>query len=278
MQTTTFMKVLSGLLMMVFFGTLHAQDIIITKDAQKIDAKILEVSGSEIKYKKQSNLEGPTFILGVEELNSIIYANGEVQVFTNKQNFTQQNEENLEFSTKEEIGRVYRNWNGLLDYIHINTGVDILQYNTLYVYINPLDISREGISIMSDEQYSAVENSIKEFPYFISQTIRKTYPHLRVEVVSNINTFRMESQSLLLKLNVDELDMGNRNLRIWVGFGAGNQKVAISGIVLDSNNSALFDFWHRRLSSNWKTYEDCLQKEFKNFAKDITSIFVNMRQ
>ena len=85
MQTTTFMKVLSGLLMMAFFGTLHAQDIIITKDAQKIDAKILEVSGSEIKYKKQSNLEGPTFILGVEELNSIIYANGEVQVFPTKE-------------------------------------------------------------------------------------------------------------------------------------------------------------------------------------------------
>lgn len=85
MQTTTFMKVLSGLLIMVFFGTLHAQDIIITKDAQKIEAKILEVSNSEIKYKKQSNLEGPTFILGVEELNSIIYANGEVQVFPTKE-------------------------------------------------------------------------------------------------------------------------------------------------------------------------------------------------
>ncbi len=78
------MKVISGLLMMAFFGTLHAQDIIITKDAQKIEAKILEVSGSEIKYKKQSNLEGPTFILGVEDLNSVIYANGEVQVFEDK--------------------------------------------------------------------------------------------------------------------------------------------------------------------------------------------------
>ncbi len=89
MQTTTFMKVISGLLMMVFFGTLHAQDIIITKDAQKIEAKILEVSSSEIKYKKQSNLEGPTFILGVEELNSIIYANGEVQVFNTQKEKTQ---------------------------------------------------------------------------------------------------------------------------------------------------------------------------------------------
>ena len=30
----------------------YAQDIIITKKAQKIDAKILEASASEIKYKK----------------------------------------------------------------------------------------------------------------------------------------------------------------------------------------------------------------------------------
>lgn len=66
------------------FGSLHAQDIIITKDAQKIEAKVLEVSKSEIKYKKQSNLEGPTFVIGVEELNSIIYANGEVQLFNNQ--------------------------------------------------------------------------------------------------------------------------------------------------------------------------------------------------
>lgn len=81
MQTTTFMKVLSGLLMMVFLGTLQAQDIIITKDAQKIEAKVLESSNSEIKYKKQSNLEGPTFVVSISELNSVIYANGEVQVF-----------------------------------------------------------------------------------------------------------------------------------------------------------------------------------------------------
>lgn len=96
MQTTTLMKVLSGLLMMVFFGTLHAQDIIITKDAQKIEAKILEVSNSEIKYKKQSNLEGPTFILGVEELNSIIYANGEVQVLEEQKEFVLETEVSAE--------------------------------------------------------------------------------------------------------------------------------------------------------------------------------------
>lgn len=62
-----------------------AQDIIVTTDAQKIEAKILEVSKTEIKYKEKDNLDGPTFTLGVEDINSIIYANGKVTLFNDKQ-------------------------------------------------------------------------------------------------------------------------------------------------------------------------------------------------
>ena len=65
--------------------SLFAQDIIITTDARKIEAKILEVSKTEIKYKELDNLEGPTFILAVEDINSIIYANGKVELYNNTQ-------------------------------------------------------------------------------------------------------------------------------------------------------------------------------------------------
>ena len=58
-----------------------AQDVIITKDAQKIDAKIIEVSKSEIKYKEIDNLDGPTFVLGVDDINSIVYSNGKVTAY-----------------------------------------------------------------------------------------------------------------------------------------------------------------------------------------------------
>lgn len=62
-----------------------AQDIIITNDAKKIEAKILEVSSSEIKYKELDNLNGPTFILSTKEISSIIYSNGKVVVYNNQQ-------------------------------------------------------------------------------------------------------------------------------------------------------------------------------------------------
>ena len=58
-----------------------AQDVIITTDAQKIDAKIIEVSKTEIKYKEKDNPNGPTFVLEAGEISSIIYANGKVVLY-----------------------------------------------------------------------------------------------------------------------------------------------------------------------------------------------------
>ena len=74
-------KLLSIFTISLLSVCVYAQDIIVTNKAQKIDAKILEVSTSEIRYKELDNLDGPTFILRVDEINSIIYANGKVVLY-----------------------------------------------------------------------------------------------------------------------------------------------------------------------------------------------------
>ncbi len=61
--------------------SLYASDMIVTKDARKIDAKILEVSSSEIKYKKVSNLDGPLYVMPVTEIQTVVYENGEVEIY-----------------------------------------------------------------------------------------------------------------------------------------------------------------------------------------------------
>lgn len=58
-----------------------AQDVIITKQSERIDAKIIKVSESEIEYKRQNNLDGPTFTLSTSKIASILYQNGDVQTF-----------------------------------------------------------------------------------------------------------------------------------------------------------------------------------------------------
>ncbi|MBR6310704.1 MAG: hypothetical protein IKR52_05845 [Paludibacteraceae bacterium] len=70
-------------IILVFFSILHvfAQDIIICKNAKRIDAKIEEVSTETIKYKKTNNLNGPTFIINVSEIATVIYGNGDVEIY-----------------------------------------------------------------------------------------------------------------------------------------------------------------------------------------------------
>lgn len=68
-------------LIMCAVQPLMAQDVIVTRQAERIDAKVMEVSESEVRYKKTSNPDGPMFVLSTERIASILYANGEVQVF-----------------------------------------------------------------------------------------------------------------------------------------------------------------------------------------------------
>lgn len=100
-------------------NTLLAQDIIITNDAQKIEASILEVSKSEIKYKEKDNINGPTFILETKEISSIIYSNGKVVVYnqtaekdaieTEKQEEKTDNMETInDASNPKTNGRIFR--------------------------------------------------------------------------------------------------------------------------------------------------------------------------
>jgi len=60
------------------------QDIIITRDTAKIEAIVLEISDTEVRYKKFSNQNGPDYILNADDIASIMFKNGDVQVFEQK--------------------------------------------------------------------------------------------------------------------------------------------------------------------------------------------------
>ena len=59
-------------------------DLIITNSSERIDAVIIEVTSTEIKYKQADFQTGPTFVLAKSEIASIIYSNGQVQTFQNQ--------------------------------------------------------------------------------------------------------------------------------------------------------------------------------------------------
>lgn len=70
-------KFLSVVVLAMFSVIAHAQDVIVKKDGNTITSKVTEITSSEIKYKKFSNQNGPTYTIGKNEVNYINYENGE---------------------------------------------------------------------------------------------------------------------------------------------------------------------------------------------------------
>lgn len=60
---------------------MFAQDVIVKKDGSTILSKVLEVNPSNVKYKKSSNLNGPTYSIDISDLLSINYENGDKDCF-----------------------------------------------------------------------------------------------------------------------------------------------------------------------------------------------------
>ena len=60
-----------------------AQDNIVLKNGEDINAKILEINESVIKYKKYDNQEGPIYTILKKEIFFIKYPNGDKDIFSN---------------------------------------------------------------------------------------------------------------------------------------------------------------------------------------------------
>ncbi len=54
------------------------QDMIVTFDSQEIEVKVVEVTDSQIKYRRFSNPDGPVFNIARRDVMTIIYENGEI--------------------------------------------------------------------------------------------------------------------------------------------------------------------------------------------------------
>jgi|GEM_PF-562666 len=61
-----------------------AQDKIYKTDKTVIQAKVLKIGDENIEYKKFSNQNGPTYVVPVSQVSSIVYQNGEKEMFGNK--------------------------------------------------------------------------------------------------------------------------------------------------------------------------------------------------
>lgn len=60
---------------------LFAQDKIYRQNGKIVEAKIIEISASEIKYKEFNNPDGPIYVLETDRIKKIVYENGKEDKF-----------------------------------------------------------------------------------------------------------------------------------------------------------------------------------------------------
>ena len=96
-------KIITLLVFVVCITMLYAQDIIITKDSKRIEAKIIEVTPTTVKYKKWSYQDGPDILEAKSNIAAIMWGNGEVEAFSVEEVVvTTKKEDKQEVVVKEE--------------------------------------------------------------------------------------------------------------------------------------------------------------------------------
>lgn len=76
------MKQLLTILLFLCSVSVMAQDVIVKKDGSTVLCKVLEVTASEITYKKWSDLKGSSYIIDKSLVSAINYENGKKEVIS----------------------------------------------------------------------------------------------------------------------------------------------------------------------------------------------------
>lgn len=157
-----FTKAIFCMVTLLLASSLWAQDIIVTTDSKKIEAKILEVSDSEIKYKEKDYLEGPTFVMSTNKISSVLYSNGKVVLY-NQSPAAEKKEEpqQVQIQTEQQVipsaASIDENTAELL----------LLSGNILTVQIT--DIQRKHVAyILNGKAYTMPASQIEKVRFILS--------------------------------------------------------------------------------------------------------------
>jgi hypothetical protein len=94
-------KIIFSALATIFtLSNCFSQDIITKKTSEDIQAKVIEVTTTEVKYKKFDNQNGPTFTLLKSDILMIRYENGSKDIFNESQNTSSANTSSSDMALK----------------------------------------------------------------------------------------------------------------------------------------------------------------------------------
>lgn len=74
-------KLLFSIVCLLLSTNLFSQDVLTLQSGEEVKVKVMEVSASELKYKKHENLDGPIYSMSLKNIFMIVYENGTKEIF-----------------------------------------------------------------------------------------------------------------------------------------------------------------------------------------------------
>ena len=134
-------KILLLVAFVVAFGTAKAQDVIVLRNAEEIEAKVEAITPNQVTYKRWNNLEGPTYTINKTQVFYIKYKNGEKDVITSANSSATP----ITFSGYANVGAIFDGY-GAGPTFDITAGMKIYDYfyagiaTGFHSYLEPYEI------------------------------------------------------------------------------------------------------------------------------------------
>lgn len=139
----------SLIFLLLIFPALYAQDKIITRNSETIEAIVLEVGIDDVKYRRSDNPTGPIYTLLKSDIASIVYANGKAEVFDDSRDNEKKRIQQDNMSTQGELIGMIGNGGCYFDsdnplIIHklnnqITYGNYVINESTMQLIVNSVD-------------------------------------------------------------------------------------------------------------------------------------------
>ncbi len=259
-----------------------AQDVIVKRNGDEIEAKVLTITDNDVSYKKWSNQEGPTYTTSIGDIFMIKYSNGDKDVFEAKDTDKNTNQSNINggegnndpsliekapaANNKELIDR----YNAEVKVIQEKTGKDAKYYLPI------LAVSESSILSNEDIEISIIPTIVYDFSYgtnvYLQYYIEFKNKTNNTIYIDKANTFRVsENGKYYAYYNAQQTNITSGNT-IGVG-GTLSSSIAVGGssqnMVTDSYieqrilaippyaKANLTEFEQRHIKGNrWKTISD----------------------
>ncbi|MBP5563628.1 MAG: DUF4410 domain-containing protein [Bacteroidales bacterium] len=167
----------------------------------------------------------------------------------------------------------YKEWNKCIDELEVKSAYDFSGRKTVVI----LPVETSNVEIPKDKELKAVvNNTLKTLTKSVVDNMQQKLTKAGYKVVVGQSADYRDPNAIVIQLTWRDMDLGNRAMRAWVGFGAGSASFSTDGVIYDGDNEVI-SFSQRRISSmDMKQYDKLAQKGVKEISEDVAKLVLGL--